>query len=130
MENKATRREFGRYLHTIRTTVFEETIREFAARLQLTPSYTHRLEHAEEVNPTRKTVEQIAERLGMDAGPFLLKAGFVPEGRPDRDQDDDTILLLLGTLTPGQKAAALTMIRQIRDAGIEIPQRGDDSPSP
>lgn len=124
MNSTADRREFGRYLHQIRTTVFEETVREFAKRVGLSPSYAHRLEHAEGANPTRNTVEDIAGRLGMDAAPFLLKAGFVPTGTT-RDEDDDTILLLLGTLSPGQKAAAMSLIRTIRDAGIEIPQIGD-----
>lgn len=126
MSNTVDRREFGRYLHTIRTTVFEETIREFAKRVHLSPSYYHRLESMDGANPTRDTVDGIAGSLGMDAAPFLLKAGFVPAGS-ERDQDDDTILLLLGTLTPGQKAAAMTMIRCIRDNDVQIPQKGDNT---
>lgn len=111
--------DFGRFLHKVRTEVFEESLRDFARRVQLSPSYLNRLELSGDANPTRKTVLDIAQRLQMEPDALLLKAGFVPES-PQRGEEDEYLLLLIGTLTPSQKAAVREFIKLVKDTGIEI----------
>ena len=117
-------RDFGRFLHKIRTEVFEESLREFSKRVQLSPSYLNKLELSEVASPRRDTVEKIAERLGMESDAMLLKAGYVPDA-PQRGEDDEYLLLLIGTLTPGQKAAVRELIKAVKDSDIGITQNGD-----
>lgn len=112
--------DFGRFLHKVRTEVFEESLRDFARRVELSPSYLNRLELSGDANPTRNTVLSIASRLQMEPDALLLKAGFVPDN-PQRGEDDEYLLLLIGTLTPSQRAAVREFIKLVKDTGIEIP---------
>jgi transcriptional regulator with XRE-family HTH domain len=110
--------EFGRYLKRVRTEVYGDTLREFSKRTGFSPSYLNKLEVGESAQPRRDTVQQIADRLTMDATPFLLAAGFTPPTTTTRRAADEELLLLLSTLDDEQLAAARTMIQAIRDADI------------
>ncbi len=123
-DNRA--REFGQHLRRIRTEVFDESLREFAARTGLSASYIGKLENAEVGAPKRSTVSELAERLAMKPDGLLLKAGYVPESQA-RDEDDEYLLMLLGTLTPEQKAAVKSYIQHVKD--YEIVQTRPDRPS-
>jgi transcriptional regulator with XRE-family HTH domain len=112
------KRDFGRHLHRIRTEVFQESLREFSKRIKLSPSYIGKLENAEVATPRRSTVIDIAERLQMDPDPLLVKAGFVPPEQ-QRGGDDEYLLMLFRTLTPGQQAAVREYIKHVQTAGIE-----------
>jgi transcriptional regulator with XRE-family HTH domain len=110
-------REFGRHVNRVRTEVFDESLRDFAKRVELSPSYIGKLENAEVAVPRRETVEQMARKLAMPADPLLLKAGYVPE-RSQRSEDDEYLLMLIGTLTSGQRGAVRAYIQHVRDEGI------------
>ena len=112
-------RDFGKYLHRVRTEVYAETLREFAKRSGLSPSYLGKLENAEVPSPRRETVVRLAEKLGMDAYPFLIKAGCIPD-QPERSEDDEYLLLMIGTLDDGQRQAVREFIRLVKDADIRV----------
>lgn len=117
-------RDFGRYVHQVRTEVLDEPLRAFGKRVGLSASYLGKIENAEVAVPKRETVLQIAQRLGMPADPFLVKAGYVPES-PQRTEDDEYLLLLIGMLTDDQRRAARVLIKAVADNDILVPQRGD-----
>lgn len=118
------RNDFGQYLHKVRTEVLEVSLREFAARVDLSPSYLNKLELGDGGGmPRRDTVLKIAEALGMEPDAMLLKAGYVPE-QPQRGENDEFLLLLIGTLTPPQQRAVREFIKLVKDSGIEIPEKG------
>lgn len=112
-------RDFGRYLHRIRTEVFDESLRAFSKRIKISPSYIGKMENAEVPSPRRDTVIKIAGRLAMDADPFLIKAGFVPD-EPQRGEDDEYLMLLIGTLDDPQRRAAVELIKLVRDANLTV----------
>ena len=112
-------RDFGKYLHRVRTEVFGETLRQFSKRSGLSPSYLGKLENAEVPNPRRETVVKLAEKLGMDSDPFLIKAGFIPD-QPERSEDDEYLMLLIGTLDDGQRGAVREFIKLVKDTDIRI----------
>ena len=121
MAATSTRNDFGQYLHKIRTEVFEDSLRDFAVRVGLSPSYLNKLELSEgSGTPRRDTVLKIAEALGMEPDAMLLKAGYVPE-QPQRGENDEYLLLLIGTLTPRQQAAVKEFIKLVKDTGMELP---------
>ncbi len=114
--------DFGQYLHKIRTEVFEDSLRDFAVRVGLSPSYLNKLELSDGGTPRRETVLKIAEALGMEPDAMLLKAGYVPE-QPQRGANDEYLLLLVGTLSPPQQQAVREFIKLVKDTGIEVPDR-------
>ena len=117
-------RDFGRFLHRIRTEVYDEPLRTFAKRVKLSPSYINKLELAEIPTPRRSTVLKIAERLGMEPDALLMKAGFVPD-QPQRGEDDEYLMLLIGSLDDGQRRAVVEFIKLVKDTGIEITPKGE-----
>ena len=118
--NSNTRSDFGQYLHKIRTEVFEDSLRDFAVRVDLSPSYLNKLELSDGGTPRRETVLKIAKALGMEPDAMLLKAGYVP-AQPQRGENDEYMLLLIGTLDPGQQQAVREFIKLVKDTGISIP---------
>lgn len=109
-------REFGRHLHRIRTEVLEQSLREFASTVGLSPSYIGKMENAEAGVPKRSTIQSMAARLGMKPDGFLLKAGYLPDFQ--RTPDDEYLLILFGTLTPEQKEAARVLIQAVKDDNL------------
>lgn len=75
--------EFGKYLRMVREEVFNESIRVFAKRLDLSPGYLGRLELAQVGVPRRSTILTLAQHLAMDPDPFLTKGGYAPGSTPD-----------------------------------------------
>ena len=67
--------------------------------------------------PKRSTVLEIAERLQMKPDPLLLKAGYVPHN-PQRGEDDEYLLLLLGQLDHPQRAAVRAYIEHVKDFDV------------
>lgn len=115
--------DFGRYIRQVRTEVFDQPLRAFGSRVGLSASYLGKIENAEVPVPKRDTVFQIAQKLGMPADPFLVKAGYVPES-PQRTEDDEYLLLLIGMLTDDQRRAARALIKAVADSNLIIPQKG------
>ena len=113
--------EFGKHLHRVRTEVFDESLREFAKRLGLSASYIGKVENAEVGLPKRSTVEQIAKKLAMKPDGLMLKAGYVPDS-DGRDEEDEYLLMLLGTLSESQRAAAKAYIQHLKDYNIGVEQ--------
>ncbi len=109
--------EFGKHLHRIRQDVFNESLREFGKRIGLSASYIGKVENAEVGVPKRSTVLEIAERLQMKPDPLLLKAGYVPDN-PQRGEDDEYLLLLLGQLDDPQRAAVRAYIEHVKDFDV------------
>jgi transcriptional regulator with XRE-family HTH domain len=110
---------FGRHLHLLRTQVFGLSIRDFAKRVELSPSYVNKLEHSDVGVPRRETVEQIAHRLGVEVDGLLLKAGYLPDTR-QRSEDDEYLLLQIQTLSPEQRAAVRAYIGLVKDMDIRV----------
>lgn len=110
-------REFGRHLHRIRTEVFDESLREFGKRAGLSASYIGKVENGEVGVPKRSTIEDLARRLAMKPDALLLKAGYVPDD-PQRNEDDEYLLMLLGQLNEGERAAVRAYIQHVKDQGI------------
>ena len=113
--------DFGRHLHRVRTEVFDQSLRAFSKTISVSPSYIGKMENGEVGVPRRDTILSIAGRLGMDPDPFLIKAGYVPESQ-QRGEDDEYLLLRIGMLTPGQRAAVLAYIDHVKDFNV---LRGD-----
>ena len=109
--------EFGRHMHRIRTEVFEESLRDFSKRVKLSPSYIGKIENGEVGAPRRSTLLELAERLSMKPDGLLLKAGYIPDDQT-RGQDDEYLLMLLGTLNDRQRAAVRSYIQHVKDRGI------------
>lgn len=123
MEESSKRaKEFGLHLHRIRTEVFDESLRVFAKRIHLSPSYIGKIENGEVGAPRRSTVMDIAERLTMRPDALLLKAGYIPEGE-ERTGDDEYLLMLIGTLDANERGAVKAYIQHVKDYGIT--QKGD-----
>lgn len=123
VEGQDRARDFGQHLRRIRGEVFDESLREFAARTGLSASYLGKLENAEVGAPKRSTVIELAERLAMKPDGLLLKAGYVPD-QQSRDEDDEYLMMLLGTLSPQQKAAVKSYIQHVKDYDV-IQQKPD-----
>lgn len=122
MDTTERSREFGRHLHRIRTEVFEESLRDFAKRVNLSASYIGKLENGEVGTPRRETVDEMAGRLAMPADGLLLKAGYVPD-QQRRGEDDEYLLMLIGTLTPEQKEAVRAYTQHVKDYGVMVPKQ-------
>lgn len=118
MEEKNRRSlEFGKHLHRIRSEVFDESLREFAKRIKLSPSYIGKIENGEVGAPRRNTVLEIASRLSMKPDALLLKAGYIPDDQ-QRGEDDEYLLMLIGTLSEQQKAAVRAYIQHVKDYSV------------
>lgn len=106
-------------MHRIRTEVFEESLRDFSKRVKLSPSYIGKIENGEVGAPRRSTLLELAERLSMKPDGLLLKAGYIPDDQT-RGQDDEYLLMLIGTLSPEQKAAARAYVQHIKDYSVIV----------
>ena len=71
-------KSFGAYLKHIREEVYSESIRDFGKRLAFSPGYIGKLELAQVGVPRRSTIEQMADKLGIDPDILLTKAGYAP----------------------------------------------------
>lgn len=69
---------FGKYLKQIREEVYGDSIRAFGRRIGFSPGYIGKLELAQVGVPKRQTIEQMAEKLGLDPDLLLTKAGYAP----------------------------------------------------
>ncbi len=69
---------FGEYLKQIREEVYGDSIREFGRRIGFSPGYIGKLELAQVGVPKRQTIEQMAEKLGLNPDLLLTKAGYAP----------------------------------------------------
>lgn len=118
-------RDFGKFLRHIRTDIYEESLRAFAKRVKMSPSYLNKMELAEVATPRRDTVVAIAGRLGMEPDALLLKAGFVPDSEK-RGENDEFLLLLLRDLSADQQKVVVSFISFVKDNNVTL---GDNTPS-
>ena len=87
--------QFGRHIRYLREKVFNESIRPFARRVGLSPSYLGRIELGQVGVPRRSTVENIAHCLpGVDVATILAKAGYAPQTSPEETELDYIMLKL------------------------------------
>jgi hypothetical protein len=115
---RAHARQFGEQLEHLRTQVFREGYRQWGKRLGLSASYTQKLSAGLVGVPKRRTVVEIANRLGIEPGKLLLSAGYVPFGEAATAGDASAFGLLLAQLDEEQRAAVLAYISHVRDQGI------------
>jgi hypothetical protein len=59
----------------------------------------------------------MAEALGMESDGLLLKAGYVPD-RHERGEDDEYLLMLVGTLSGEQQDAVKAYIQHVKDHDV------------
>lgn len=122
-ETNRRSKEFGLHLHRIRTEVFDESLRVFGKRVGLSPSYLGKIENGEVGAPRRSTVLEIATALSMKPDGLLLKAGYIPDNL-ERGEDDEYLLMLIGTLTEDQKQAVKAYIQHVKDFHIVLDGTG------
>ncbi|MCL5736827.1 MAG: hypothetical protein M1274_14840 [Actinobacteria bacterium] len=102
-------KSFGDYLHFIRTSVFRESLREYAQRVTLSSGYIGRLEQGLAGVPRRETVTLLATRSGQEPDVWLVKAGYAPEGDA-ADTELEYITLKLRRLTKEQLETVVDLI--------------------
>lgn len=90
---------FGTYLKQIRKGLYRESLREFAARVDLSPGYIGKLEQGTVGVPKRQTVVAIAARLNIDPDVLLVKAGYAAN-KPLAGEEYEFILLKLRSIDP------------------------------
>ena len=118
MDNDQRSKEFGAHIKRIRSEVFDESIRDFASRVGLSPSYIGKLESGEVGMPKRSTVEEIASKVGMRSSNLLLRAGYAPDSDEEGGGDQEYLTMLLGTLTPDEQEAVRAYVQHVKDYGI------------
>jgi transcriptional regulator with XRE-family HTH domain len=106
---------FGEYLRFIRERVFEESLRAFAARVDLSPGYIGKLELGQIGVPRRPTIEAMAEKLELDPDALLLKAGYLPEN-PSEEDEYEFISIKLSRIAPDVREVVLTAFSAELDA--------------
>lgn len=110
--------EFGRHLEHLRTQVFRESYRAWGKRLHLSPSYAQKLSAGQVGLPKRRTVVEMADRLGADAAQLQIAAGYVPLGSTTSAASESFGLLLGQLADDAQRAAVLAYVDHVRDQGI------------
>jgi hypothetical protein len=115
---RAHAEQFGRQMEHLRTQVFRDSYRQWGHRLGLSASYTQKMSAGQVGVPKRRTVVEIADKLGIEPGKLLLSAGYVPFGEDATAGDASAFGLLLAQLDDEQRAAVLAYISHVRDQGI------------
>ena len=118
MDNEQRSKEFGAHIRRIRSEVFDESIRDFARRVGLSPSYIGKLESGEVGMPKRSTVEEIASAIQMKPQALMLRAGYVPDEDEAGSGEQEYLSMLLGTLTTGEQEAVRAYVQHVKDYGI------------
>ena len=98
-EGVSHREAFGKYLKQIRKGFYKESLREFAARIDLSPGYIGKLEQGVVGVPKRQTVLTMAEQLHIDPDVLLVKAGYAAT-KPPAEEEHEFILLKLRSIDP------------------------------
>ncbi len=114
--HKAQAVAFGRYLGAIRG-ARGESYAKFSKHIGISTAYAQKVENGLVGVPKRSTVEDIADRLEIPAGPLLLAAGYLPAPGTD-DPEDVTLTHLFASLSPAQKRLARRLIETVRDTNI------------
>ena len=111
----ARRVAFGAHLHSIRTTAFDENLRDFGKRIGLSHSYLGKLENGEVGVPKRSTIYQLARNLDVPAAPLLQAAGYIPD-TGTADPDDAGLGILFRALAPRDKMLVRSLITTMRSS--------------
>ena len=105
--------ELGQHLRWIRREIYDENLRDFAARVGLSPAYLSKIELAQ-VTPRRSTLEDVARKLGARPDELLIAAGYLPADTPA----SDVTRLLIESLSPGQQDLIAALARVLRDYDV------------
>ncbi len=82
MANEPKQKKFGAYIRTLREAQ-EISLRKFADRAQISPTYLSKVERDEFPPPGEEAVRRIAEILGEDPDELLALAGKVASDLPE-----------------------------------------------
>src|SRR4030042_4506903 len=98
---------FGQLIHELRINHKENnSLREFARKVGLSPAYLSRIENKKEPPPSEAIIERMAEALGIDKYELFSHAGKIP---PE----------FLETFKKNPKRVA-SFMRRIQEIGLEF----------
>lgn len=97
------------------------SLRRFAARMKISPTYLSKVETNEFAPPRAEMVIKIAEALGLDSNTLLVKAGkLAPDLKRIVTENQPELAEFLRTtegMTAGQWQKLLEVAKQIKDGG-------------
>jgi transcriptional regulator with XRE-family HTH domain len=117
-----TTETFGQYIRRRRMDK-QFTLRAFARRVGVSPTYMSQVEQDVADPPTAERVQKMAELLDEDADELIAMAGRLPEDLPEiiqsRASEMPKLLREASGLTPAQLEQVQEQIRKLKEKGDE-----------